>query len=183
MLERCLIEHCSPTLACIKTANLINISYSDEASYQQELDGLNEQLGAKGVSIITLRKRQGRALIYICRKKRLAEDLKKQGVEEFLRDCGYEDISVEGALETLKRRLAEDESFPHEIGIFLSYPLGDVLGFIENAGKNSKCIGCWMVYCNVCQAQKIFASYKRCKEVYMKLWNEGKSVMQLTVAA
>ena len=36
--------------------------------------------------------------------------------------------------------------FPHEIGIFLGYPLADVAGFIRNKGRNCKCIGTWKVY-------------------------------------
>ena len=61
---------------------------------------------------------------------------------------GYTDTSVDGAIEWLRMRLASGDGFPHEIGLFLGYPVEDVLGFIENAGQNCKCCGCWKVYCN-----------------------------------
>lgn len=70
------------------------------------------------------------------------------------------------------------EEFPHEIGIFLGYPLGDVIGFIKNAGHNCKCTGCWKVYCNECEAVRTFAKYKKCKDVYMRLWQQGRSVLE-----
>ena len=83
----------------------------------------------------------------------------------------------------MKLRFHEDGAFPHEIGLFLGYPLGDVMGFIENAGRNSKCSGCWKVYCNECEAIKLFARFDKCREVYKRLFKQGKSLLQLTVAA
>ena len=85
------------------------------------------------------------------------------------------------AIERLKDRLSGGQ-FPHEIGVFLDYPLADVKGFIENGGKNCKCCGCWKVYCDECGAKKTFSKYKKCREVYCRLWKSGcKSISQLTV--
>ena len=86
-------------------------------------------------------------------------------------------------LALLKKRFEASEDFPHEIGIFLDYPLGDVIGFIQNGGQNYKCSGCWKVYCNECEALKMFQKYHKCREVYRNLWAKGRSVLQLTVAA
>ena len=33
------------------------------------------------------------------------------------------------------------------------------------------------------QAEKQFARYKKCRDVYVRLWQQGRSVLQLTVAA
>lgn len=183
MLERYLIAHCSPTLASLKTANLVTVSFTSEEDLEQQLAMWNEQLGDKGVSLLMMRKREDTALVYVCRKAKLQEDLQKPGVAQFLSAYGYEQNDVDYALERLASRLDEGEEFPHEIGIFLSYPLGDVIGFIENAGKNSKCTGCWKVYCNECEAIKLFARFRKCKDIYQRLWNEGRTVHQLTVAA
>ena len=81
------------------------------------------------------------------------------------------------------RILAKAEGFPHEIGVFLDYPLEDVVGFIENAGQNYKCSGCWKVYCNECETRKLFAKYKKCREVYRRLWSQGRDIRTLTVAS
>ena len=86
-------------------------------------------------------------------------------------------------MDRLKSRIGENNEFPHEIGIFLDYPLGDVIGFILNEGRNFKCVGCWKVYCDECACQKTFAKYKKCRDVYVRLWQQGRSVLQLTVAA
>ncbi|MEY8355907.1 DUF3793 family protein [Lachnospiraceae bacterium 54-53] len=182
-LERHLIEYCSPTLASIKTASLFNHSFSSEEELEKQLTDLNSQLGEKGIMLLSLYRRRNKALIYVYRKSHLQADLNRPGVSRFLKKYGYERMEADYALERLKKRLGEDGAFPHEIGIFLGYPLGDVIGFIQNSGKNCKCIGCWKVYCNECEAVRIFARYQKCRAVYSRLWQNGRSVWQLTVAA
>lgn len=182
MLERYLIEHCSPTLASLKTANLFNVAYACEEALYQNLSGWNQALCHKGVQLFVLRTHRNTALIYVFRKARLENDLQRPGVERFLFTYGYVCTNMEYALERLKTRLADGGNFPHEIGVFLGYPLGDVIGFIENAGQNCKCAGCWKVYCNECEAVKTFARFNKCRDIYLRLWKEGRSVLQLTVA-
>ena len=86
------------------------------------------------------------------------------------------------ALDRLRSVWHRDEDFLMNRFI-LGYPLGDVIGFIKNAGQNCKCVGCWKVYCNECEAIKAFERFKKCTNVYVRLWNQGRSVRQLTVAA
>ncbi|MBP3700900.1 MAG: DUF3793 family protein [Lachnospiraceae bacterium] len=181
--ERHLIEYCAPTLASLKTGNLFWIEYYSEEKLESSLTSLGELLTDKGVSVEVLRQKNDRVLVYVYRHKRLCQDLNKPGVAEFLQTCGYEEITVEYALERLKRRIARQGGFPHEIGLFLSYPLGDVIGFIENRGQNCKCVGCWKVYCDECEAQKTFARFDKCCQVYKRLFQQGLSLWQLTVAA
>ena len=58
---------------------------------------------------------------------------------EFLRCFGYRYRDVEEALWLLGRRFQSYKQkameFPHEMGIFLGYPLGDVKGFIRHRGR------------------------------------------------
>ena len=182
MIEKFMIEHCSPTLASIKTANLFGVKKDKIEDINDEIRLVNEQIEDKGVETIILKEDENRVLVYVCRKDKLAEDLNRPGVKHFLRKYGYETNEVEYSIERLKYRIKESDEFPHEIGLFLGYPLGDVIGFIDNGGKNSKCTGCWKVYCNQCQAVKIFAQFNKCKEVYQRLWTNGRRLDQLAVA-
>lgn len=181
LLEKYLIEHCSPTLASIKTASLFSIRLVS-INLQEQLSAWNHRLGDKGITLLVLRQTEENALIYVCRMARLQADLRKPGVAEFLAAYGYCHMQAGYALERLKERLKALQDFPHEIGIFLGYPLGDVEGFIQNAGRNSKCTGCWKVYVNECETIKVFARYKKCRDIYTRLWLQGKSVRQLAVA-
>lgn len=183
MIEKYLIKHCAPTLASLKTANLFTYHFESEEDISKHLVEWNSNFKSKGIELILLKKEIIFALIYVCRKARLQIDLNKDGVAAFLAGYGYENTNVDYAINMLKARLNEKNSFPHEIGVFLDYPLGDVIGFINNAGENFKCTGCWKVYCNECEAIRTFAKYKKCREVYTRLWCEEKrNIMQLTVA-
>lgn len=183
MLERLLIEHCSPTLASIKTANLFRYVYSSKEELKKCVEVWNETLSEKGVFLEVLKKGDHDTLIYVYRKEKLREDLNREGVFDFLRQCGYCHGSTKEILDFLKQRLQESECFPHEIGLFLGYPLEDVIGFVENGGKNSKCSGCWKVYGDCERAIRMFEQFKKCRTIYKYLFAQGRSISQLTVAA
>lgn len=181
-LDKYLVQHCAPTLASLKTANMFSCCYDNEISLNKSVELWNGIFNNKGIELIVLKKQNNTALIYVCRKRRLAADLAKRGVAEFLAGYGYNGIDTDEAINTLKKRLCAMDEFPHEIGVFLDYPLEDVKGFIENAGTNCKCTGCWKVYCNECEAIKMFAKFKKCTEIYSRLYQSGKrNVIQLTV--
>lgn len=183
MLEMKLIEHCAPTLADLKTASIFNYRFSDIDTLMEELRVQNRKLNEKGVFIEILKIADTQVLLYVYRKKRLESDLQKEGVWELLSRYGYRDNDFESCLITLKYRLFRYDSFPHEIGLFLGYPLADVTGFIEQGGKNYKYCGSWKVYCDEYEAAKLFARFKKCTAVYRRLFADGRSIMQLTVAA
>ena len=180
--NRTLIENCSPTLARLKTANLFTLSFSS----RQELDACllkwNSELNEKGVFLTVLRKYQKRALIYVYRQSKLQSDLMKKGVSEFLSQYGYRSCNARYAIQKLRERFTECGDFPHEIGLFLSYPLGDVKGFIDHRGQNCKCAGCWKVYEDETMALRLFAQYKKCKDIYLQCFQNGFSLAKLTVA-
>lgn len=199
MLEQCLIEFCAATLASLKSASLFNVAFASAADAEAQVALWNEKLEDKGIQLMILRRNRSangcRALVYVYRRNQLAKVLQNPEVAEFLRNYGYEGIyseildsqrdsqMVAKALMRLQGRVSESADFPHEIGIFLDYPLGDVRGFIDNEGRNFKCVGCWKVYCDECASLKKFAQYRKCREVYRRLWQQGRSVLQLTVAA
>lgn len=76
----------------------------------------------------------------------------------------------------------ESGDFPHEVGLFLSYPPEDVKGFINHCANDFKCAGLWKVYGNEEKARSLFAKYKKCTEIYCALWQSGSKLEQLAVA-
>ena len=180
--EQYLIDNCSPTLASLKTANLFNYRYSNIDELETAVKRWNDELSGKGITVTVLRRRENTALIYVYRAERLSEDFSRPGVARFMKRHGYENTDIGDCTDILREKLTNSEDFPHEIGLFLGYPLGDVIGFIDNAGKNSRCTGCWKVYCNECEAIRTFARFDKCRAVYQKMWANGRSIVQLTVA-
>ena len=86
-------------------------------------------------------------------------------------------------MQQLSERIRCSGEFPHEIGVFLDYPLEDVVGYIENRGDRALCAGCWKAYSNADEAQRRFALYRKCREVYLRCYRKGFGVARLTVAA
>lgn len=181
-LEKYLVEHCAPTLASLKTANLFACPCEKEQEIYESLNYWNHCMREKGIRLCLLRKGNGSALVYVYRRGKLEKDLSAPTAFQILQHYGYETPEVEWAIVKLRARLAAGGNFPHEIGLFLGYPPEDVIGFIRYGGRRCKCTGCWKVYDNEQEAKRTFAKFDKCRNVYMRLWQEGRSVMQLTVA-
>lgn len=182
MSEELIIRHCSPTLAGIKTASLFSCTYKNEVELTENIRTLNRRLSSKGLRIISLRRNNGRALIYVYRPGMLCSDMANQAASKLLKEFGYQPVYPGNCIAELASRLRECETFPHEIGLFLGYPPEDVRGFIENHAQNQKYTGVWKVYGDVEQAQQTFAKYKKCTDIYLSQWCNGKSVEKLTVS-
>ncbi|MBE6885455.1 MAG: DUF3793 family protein [Ruminococcaceae bacterium] len=182
MFEQYLIDHCSPTLARLKTANLFRLPFDRQEDADAFLAPWNALLGERGVELTVLSRDETGMLVYVFRRERLRQDLAAPGVPPFLADYGYS-TNPDAALDRLRERFAECGSVPHEIGLFLGYPLGDVTGFIRHKGRNCRYSGCWKVYCNEEETLRAFARFKKCREVYRRLWQDGRSIRKLTVAA
>lgn len=141
----------------------------------------NEVLTRKGLRVLPLRYRNGRALIYVYRPNRLSCDLENQSACRLLHQCGYGQQTPERCLAQLARRIRGSNVIPHEVGVFLGYPPEDVKGFIENQAGGCKCVGCWKVYGDEASARKIFAMYKKCTEIYCAQYEKGQTVDRLAV--
>lgn len=182
-IESGLVEHCAPTLAGIKSAGLFNYFYKSKQDVLNQLDDVNEILNEKGVYINVLLWRDKSALIYAYRPGMLGAQLQLPGVINLLKMYGYESSNVDFCLDKLKSRLSSYSCFPHEIGIFLGYPLEDVVGFIENDGKNCEMCGMWKVYCNKEEKEKLFCKFNKCRDVYLKVFETGRKLSQMTVCS
>ena len=122
-------------------------------------------------------------IFYVYRPARLNADLKHGIAQKILQERGYCTKTAESCVVHLVKRLCEYEEFPHEIGLFLGYPPEDVYGFIENKADNCKCVGCWKVYGDAEAAQKTFAKFKKCTDVYWEQFTKGRTIEHLTVIA
>ena len=132
---------------------------------------------------MVLRRQEHTALIYIYRHSLLSKELKKPGVAAFLAGYGYESTDVDACLNHLSQRVSLSaqgaESYPHEMGIFLGYPLEDVRGFILHEGKDSRYTGYWKVYGDVEQAKQTFQAYDNAKECAVVEFMAGKQMKEI----
>ncbi len=182
MSDELVVRHCAPTLAGIKTGNLFSCSYRSRRKLVEELCRLNQRLVPRGLRALPLRMEGGRALIYLYRPHALERDLADSRARAILEGMGYRSGQCAQCVARLIQRLREEGDFPHEIGLFLSYPPEDVLGFMENSACGYKCVGCWKVYGDEAAARSAFARYEACTRAYCRKWEQGASIEGLTVA-
>lgn len=180
-LDELLIQYCSPTLAGIKNSNMFSAAVMEQSCIDRCLKYGNGRLNHKGVYLRCLRFRKGNALILVYRKRALEKSLKDPEVRAFLLKEGYGALAdVDECLDVLGNRMMTDV-FPHEIGVFLGYPLEDVKGFIENGGEKPLLVKYWKVYSDVENTRSWFDRMDRVCMVYKKSYMSGNSIDRLTV--
>ena len=72
MPEELMIEHCSPTMAGLKTANLFACSGEDAGELNASIRDLNRRWTERGVCVIPVKQDAERTLIYMYRPERRA---------------------------------------------------------------------------------------------------------------
>ena len=110
-------------------------------------------------------------LVYLPEKQHAI--LQNTKIQKFLSEEGYELGDSQKMLKQLGDKIVRSHSFPHEIGIFLGYPLEDIVGFIENKGKNWKHNDYWKVYGDEVEAKKLFKKYNDCRNHLMQAVADG----------
>lgn len=180
MPEEYLVHYCSPTLAGLKTGSLFTCAYESRETMLEEVRDFNRRFRNRGLVLLAARFSENRALLYLFRPGRLKADLSREKAAAILQKCGYAAERGRTPLVTLFSRLRTWGDFPHEIGLFLSYPPEDVAGFMENNAENYKAAGLWKVYGDVETAEKTFRKYRKCTELLEKRIRTGCSLDMLT---
>lgn len=170
----CLTAHlmleCSEVLAGVKPANLISLVNRTRPCgrnlYQLwaiHHEGITCRLG--NITFKVLQTRQ-RALMILCYDHdHLKRHLSHAGIRTMLHKAGYEaDASCESLLEELCRRIGKDNSFPHEIGLFIGYPAKDVAAFMGLVKLPFACQGPWKIYGNPAQSLELAEQYRCCRQ-------------------
>ncbi len=142
-----------------------------------------------------------RICLFAYRPKLLKSVLSRFCISEVLHQHGYTGYTLDQYVDELIERLAfyhadrgaksvpvcmanrsnapELAPFPHEIGLFLGYPVEDVVSFIASAGAQSVSVGQWKVYHNNDRAQKQFEVMKRWEDELLNRFNTGSSFKEL----
>ena len=173
------VTQCAPVLKGVKISNLITMK---PGGWRK----IRAYLKKSRIICIPLYADAEKEVLFLYRYEQLERHLKNREVREFLRSCGYESFEVASVLVRLRRRYqlyaGISKEFPHELGVLLGYPVGDVQGFIDNRGENSLTSRYWKVYQNPKEAEKIFDLYDRVKEQALKEIMCGRTVSHVAVS-
>lgn len=164
-----LLIHASATLAGQKAGSLFRVPrilWSRKA--------LSSLLQTTQLLCIPLQASSRSILVYLYDPQLLENILSQSDNISYLMQLGYSG-NPDRALQMMLEKLEKSCIFPHEVGLFLGYPLQDVQGYIENKGQNCLYAGYWKVYHNVREAKQQFYRYDRCWEFCKQEQQAGAS--------
>ena len=162
-IEKFLIYNASLVISGVKPSATITIKKGNENLYDKWIKYGIDFLDSIDIQYIDLRECSNALIILRDSEEQLSHHIFKEENKRFLRQLGYsEENDMREYLEILKRRYKEFNC-PHELGIFLGFPLNDVKDFMNC--KDKKCLSCgyWLVYNNLQEAQEIFSKYDKVK--------------------
>ena len=177
MGEELLALYCSQVLGNIKPSNLFTI-YNKYCNLDKMVRIWNDNFNKYDIyfTIISIRENSSSILCY--RKNLLSDCIRFNNTKCLLNTYGYETDSIETCIHCLKKRLVQNE-FPHEIGLLLGYPFEDVIGFIENEGRNYLYSGYWKVYKNKEEKCKLFNLYNQTRLKYLAAKESHIDILKL----
>lgn len=140
-----------------------------------------EYLDKINLEYIPLRNSDKSLIILIYDKELLEKYIKRKENLEFLVDIGYrKEFILEEALDTLKVRY-EICKCPHELGVFLGYPVDDVRDFMQCSKKKCLACGYWKVYNCERKARRIFELFDVVKDFTVNNIIDGKRANSLSM--
>lgn len=173
-IETQLALQCAPLIAGLKTSNLLIIP-------KENVPKVKRILKRTILSYFILYVGEEKTILLVYDASSLGEYLGRKKVKNLLLQWGYEESSMREWLyllqERYKRYVEERANFPHEMGLFLGYPVEDVVGFIENSGKNSLYSGYWKVYGDVSEKMKLFQKFDMAKENLIQFLASGMTIL------
>lgn len=153
------LEHIGATIEGVKPAEILTIG-------KKEHDELYAKYfcGNKVTIMRTIRWRNARRQVFVYHRRCLCNVLEKKSVQWFLISLGYpRNYSIDDCVGHLIVRLHKKE-FPHEIGVFLGYPLKDVFGYVGlNSLPHTKTKG-WCMYGDTSNSEKLHEKYRCARE-------------------
>lgn len=175
-VELQIVLQCAPTIAGLKTSNLLIVPKSQEDKVRYVL----RQVGLSGYRLVYDRKR---VVFLVFNREALINYLSTNEVKDFLKDYGYRTDAFGYCLRYFQERydcyIHNRREFPHEMGVFLGYPLCDVKGFIENGGDGFKISGYWKVYDNAENTQRLFEEFDDIKDEMVRKLSGGYTIKDI----
>lgn len=181
----CLTAHlmleCAEVLAGVKPANLISIGNRPQPcgrNLYQLWQSHHSELATRlaGLTIKVLQTKEKSLLLLCYNKNHLERHLAHAGIRTLLHKAGYEaDASNAALLAELCRRIEKNNSFPHEIGLFIGYPAKDVAAFMGLIKLPFACQCLWKVYGNPVQSLDLAEQFRCCRQKMGAVLRTGNS--------
>lgn len=179
-----LAYQCMPTLLKLKPASLITVDKGLVPDVREIYSLIRSYLDQYSCSFMTFQETESRLYLFLYSEYLLSQAITAGNRQSFLESLEYPvgKEQMDLTLSQLGKRFRNywiTGGFPHEIGIFLGYPLADVEGFILHGGRNYILCGMWKVYQRVKVAEAAFYNFRRIKTRAVELANRNGELLRL----
>lgn len=171
------IHTISPTIEGIKPSNLVCLKNINSRNlvhtWLENIDFYKNKFKELNIKFYELRRNDNCISLLFYNQSLLKESLNNKESQKFLERFGYsKNINLQESLELLSSRFSH--FCPHEIGIFLGYPIEDVIDFIDKKDrKECLLVGYWRVYNDVNKAKHLFSEYDKSRKKYYEKINKN----------
>ncbi|MBZ9634468.1 DUF3793 family protein [Clostridium sp. FP1] len=173
-----IIRNAAPTIRKHKTSSLINFSNSNRNLNNIWEKYKNEVKDKLDVDYFELKKDTTNTFVLFYNKEKINLSIRDKKNMEFLKRFGYkENMDIKQCLSLLGERF--QYMCPHEIGVFLGYPIKDVTSFVDYPNTKCKMVGYWKVYHDIESAEVIFSKYDEIKHSIIQLMMRGMKPTEL----
>jgi hypothetical protein len=130
---------------------------------------------------LALRQKESGDLMLFYAPDLLRSHLQRPETAAFLRRLGYlTPDNLQGTLAELQNRFHTETDMPHEIGIFLGYPLKDVAGFMGCSDRPCTTCRQWRIYGDPAPSLALSDRYSACRRgMASRLKEAGNPVVLL----
>lgn len=157
----------APTANRLKVGTMVNLRNSCRPHRDMWMRYRKKIAETLQLDYVELRCQAEHVLVLFYHRKRLVQKLKEEKIKTFLQPLGYGHCQrPEDYFEILRFRFGN--GCPDEIGIFLGYPLKDVMDFQKKEQLHCKCVGYWKCYNNVENSLRAFERYDLVKQREMR---------------
>ncbi|MDR0405314.1 MAG: DUF3793 family protein [Clostridiales bacterium] len=171
-LQSLFLYSASPVLKQIKPAVFLSVPYGGKVSKAACARAQTAVRAETALRVKTLYKGNSCERLLLYNAALLSDALNDAEAAALLRRLGYPRRGTAANLAYLAARFSR-EKCPHEIGLFLGYPPGDVGGFIAHKGADCLLCGAWKVYGNIDYAKRKWTEWAKAREAMASLLLNG----------
>lgn len=162
-----------PTLAREKPSSLLIFNKDNNHNLKDTWERVKEHIKNRiSLKFFELNSTEKSTIVLFYNEDMLEDVVKSEKNIKFLSRFNYKkDMNLKQCLNLLKMRF--EKSCPHEVGIFLGYPVNDVEMFVNCPNEKCLMVGYWKVYNDIENAKNTFKKYDNIKSHIMKLITKG----------
>lgn len=163
----------APTIAREKASSLVAFNNNNKRNLYKFWEKYKKEIEVEfPFKFYELKNNNKGAVVLVYNEEKLNRILLEEKNLNFLKRFGYKkNMNIKECLNLLSSRY--ENACPHEIGIFLGYPIDDVIEFIDCPNKQCLMFGYWKVYHNPEKAKDIFKKYDMAKDKMINLITQG----------